>query len=116
VTAVIVMKNGDSSPPPAQPTTQTADGLPRLIELGSVNCIPCKMMAPILENLKKEYVGRMQVDFIDVNANPDAARPFNITFIPTQVFLDKDGKEVFRHVGFFPQEEIEKQMAKMGVK
>jgi thioredoxin 1 len=74
------------------------------------------MMAPILEELKKEYAGKLQVEFIDVNQNPEAGTQYSIKLIPVQVFFDKDGKEVFRHIGFFPQAEIEKKLAEMGVK
>ena len=97
-------------------TSQPAAGLPRLLDLGSVSCIPCKMMAPILEELKKEYAGRLHVEFIDVWENPDAGKRYGIRVIPTQVFFDASGQETFRHEGFFPQDEIEKQLAQMGVK
>ena len=77
--------------------------MPRLIELGSVSCIPCKMMAPILEELREEYAGKLQVEFLDVKANPAAGEPYGIRFIPTQIFLDAEGQEFFRHEGFFPK-------------
>ena len=84
--------------------------LPRLVDLGADKCIPCKMMAPILEELKKEYAGRMNVEFIDVWENPDAGKHYGIEVIPTQIFYDADGKELFRHVGFFAREDILKQV------
>jgi thioredoxin 1 len=80
--------------------------LPRLVDLGAGKCIPCKMMAPILEELKTEYAGRMQVNFIDVWENPDEAKKYNINIIPTQIFYDASGKELFRHEGFFSKEDI----------
>jgi len=125
VAIVIIHKQRGPSPvtdktePGTEVTAQTAQpvaGLPRLVELGSKSCIPCKMMAPILEELKKEYAGRLQVDFIDVWENPDAGKRYGIRVIPTQVFFDASGQETFRHEGFFPQDEIEKQLAQMGVK
>ena len=61
--------------------------LPRLVDLGAGKCIPCKKMAPILEELKKEYAGRMEVEFIDVWKNPDAGKAYGIEMIPTQIFL-----------------------------
>jgi len=88
------------------------------IELGSVNCIPCRMMQPIMEEIKKEYKGQVKVIFHDV-WTPEGrpyAQKYNIQFIPTQVFLDKDGKEYFRHVGFFPKEELVKVLQQKGVK
>lgn len=88
------------------------------IELGSVRCIPCKKMQPIMEEIKKEYAGQVEVVFYDVWTNegrPYAAK-YKIKLIPTQVFLDKDGNEYFRHVGFFPKEELVKILKQKGVK
>jgi thioredoxin 1 len=59
-------------------TTATTAKLPRLVDLGADKCIPCKMMAPVLEELKKKYAGRMNVEFIDVWVNPDAGKPYGI--------------------------------------
>ena len=92
-----------------------AAGLPRLVDLGSTTCIPCKMMAPILEGLKEEYAGRLQVEFIDVMVTPDAAGPYKISLIPTQVFFDASGKERFRHEGFFSKEDILAKWKELGV-
>ena len=124
VVAVLILKNGGNAgttaPRPVEsgtpaPGVTQASGLPRMIELGSVSCIPCKMMAPILDELRKEYAGRLQADFIDVNQDRDAARKFGIRVIPTQVFLDATGKELFRHEGFFPKEEILAKWKELGV-
>jgi len=89
---------------------------PSLVDFGSKGCRPCDMLTPILETLKKKYDAQANVMFISVREEQILAARYGIDSIPVQVFFDKDGKEVFRHVGFFPQEEIEKQMAKMGVK
>lgn len=97
--------------PPAAPAA-----LPRLVDLGSTTCIPCKKMAPILEELKAEFKGKVEVEFIDINVNTAAADEFKINVIPTQVFLDRDGKEVFRHEGFFPKADILAQLKKMDIK
>ena len=115
VVAVIVMKRGGSSSTSAQPATQTASGLPRLVDLGSTTCIPCKMMAPILEEMRKEYAGRLQVEFIDVDENPDAAEPFGIKLKPTQVFIDANGKELWRHEGFISKQDILAKWQELGV-
>ena len=80
--------------------------LPRLIDLGADKCIPCKMMAPILEELKEEYADRFEVVFIDVWKNPQKGREYGIRVIPTQIFYDANGKEFFRHVGFFSKKDI----------
>ncbi len=82
--------------------------LPRLVDLGARKCIPCKRMAPILETLKVDYAGAVDVQFVDVWQNPDAGRPFNIRLIPTQIVFDRAGRERFRHEGFFAREEIER--------
>jgi thioredoxin 1 len=85
------------------------------MDLGSVTCIPCKMMAPILEQLKKEYAGRLQVTFIDVNKDGEAARKYGIRLIPTQIFFDASGKERFRHEGFMSREDILAKWKELGV-
>ncbi len=103
------------APVESAPAAAEAEGLPRLIELGSVSCIPCQMMAPILEELRKEYAGKLKVDFIDVWQDTEAARRYGIRVIPTQVFLDASGQEVFRHEGFFPKEDILARWKELGV-
>ncbi|MCU0284816.1 MAG: thioredoxin family protein [Acidobacteria bacterium] len=87
------------------------------IELGSVRCIPCKKMMPIIEEIKKEYAGQVKVVFYDVWTAEGApfATQYKIKLIPTQVFLDKDGNEYFRHVGFFPKEELVEVLKQKGV-
>ena len=97
------------------PAAHPVASLPRLVDLGSTMCIPCKMMAPILEDLKKEYDGQLQVEFIDVMANPDAATPYKISLIPTQVFFDASGQERFRHEGFFSKEDILAKWKELGI-
>jgi len=99
----------------ANPTPVANAKLPKLLDLGAGKCIPCKMMAPILEGLKKEYAGRMNVEFIDVWVNPDAGKPYGIEMIPTQIFFDATGKELFRHVGFFGKEDILGKWKELGV-
>ena len=89
------------------------------IELGSVRCIPCKMMQPVMEEIEKEY-GNKGVKIVFYDVWTEAGRPYGeqygIQGIPTQIFLDKDGKEFFRHVGFFPKEEIVKILQNQGIK
>jgi len=116
IVGIIVAKK--RPPLPATPSTGgmvSATGLPRFIEIGSVSCIPCKMMAPILDELRKDYAGRLQADFIDVNEDRDAVTKFRIRVIPTQVLLDASGKELFRHEGFFPKAEILAKWKELGV-
>lgn len=80
--------------------------LPRLVDLGSTTCIPCKAMAPILEELRETCAGRFDVVFIDVRQDRDAARRYGVRVIPTQVFEDPNGTELHRHQGFYSREEI----------
>jgi thioredoxin 1 len=81
-------------------------GLPRLIDLGAGKCIPCKMMKPLLDELKENYKNSFQVIFIDVWENPGEAKKYGIRLIPTQIFYDAGGKELFRHEGFYSKEDI----------
>jgi len=90
--------------------------LPRLVDLGAKKCIPCKMMAPILEEMKKEFEGVLNVDFIDVWQSPEKAKEYGIQVIPTQIFYDASGKELFRHEGFFAKEDILAKWKDLGVK
>ncbi len=90
-------------------------GMVTLLDLGSVSCIPCKMMAPIIEKLKKQYEGKAAVVFIDVWKDTKAGKRYGVRAIPTQIFFDKGGREVYRHVGFLGEEAIVRQLQKMGV-
>jgi len=91
-------------------------GMVTMVDLGAKKCIPCKMMAPILEKLEKEYAGRAAVVFLDVWEDSKPAHRFSIRGIPTQIFFDKEGREVFRHLGFLSEEEIVRRLKDMGVK
>ncbi len=104
-----------ASPKTPNATPVATANLPKLLDLGAGKCVPCKMMAPILEELKKEYAGRMNVEFIDVWVNPAAAKPYGIEVIPTQIFYDAAGKELFRHVGFYGKEDILGKWRDLGV-
>jgi thioredoxin 1 len=93
-----------------------ASGKPSLVDFGSTGCRPCDMLAPILETLKTKYAGKVNVLFIHVGQEQILAARYGIQTIPMQFFYDKDGKEVFRHVGFWPQAEIEKKLTQIGVR
>ena len=110
VLAILLMAAAAAAP------AATDAPLPRLIDLGADKCVPCKKMAPILVELRADYAGIVDVQFVDVWKDPDAGKPYRLRLIPTQVFLDRDGKEVFRHEGFFAREDIEKVFSeKLGV-
>ena len=97
------------------PILPKAKQLPRLIDLGADKCIPCKMMAPILEELKQEYAEKLEVEFFDVWKNPDAAKKYKIRIIPTQIFFDASGKELFRHEGFLSKKDILTKWKELGI-
>ncbi len=93
-------------------------GLVTMVDIGARKCIPCKMMAPIMEELEKEYssTGRAAIIFIDVWEHPAEGKKFGIKAIPTQIFYDKEGKEISRHEGFMPKKDIVAMLDKLGVK
>jgi thioredoxin 1 len=95
-------------------TAVAGDSLPVLVDLGADRCIPCKMMAPILEELKREHKGKLDVVFYDVWKDPTPADKYKIRGIPTQIFLDETGKELYRHAGYFSKEEILRKWKELG--
>ena len=86
-----------------------------MVDFGAHTCIPCKMMEPILEKLTRQYTGQAAIVFIDVWQDVGAADQFGISTIPTQVFFDKEGKEVYRHQGFLAEKAIVAKLKEMGV-
>jgi len=90
--------------------------LPKLLDFGRGKCIPCKKMAPILQELSEEYKGRVIIKIIEIDQDRELTEANNIRLIPTQIFFDSKNKEVFRHEGFMYKEEIKKVFEKMGVK
>jgi thioredoxin 1 len=86
------------------------------LELGSVGCIPCKKMVPVMESIEKKYGDQIKVIFHDVRKEKDKAEQYNINLIPTQVFLNEKGKEIHRHVGYYPEKEIDAFLKKQGLK
>lgn len=101
--------------PAASSEIPLSTGRVTMIDLGATECIPCKMMAPIIEELKKEYAGRADILFIDVWKNPDQAKKYGIRAIPTQIFLDAEGREVHRNVGFMDKKRIVDVLTRLGV-
>ncbi|MCL5105590.1 MAG: thioredoxin family protein [Armatimonadetes bacterium] len=106
--------------PPAKASAKKAEPktpakLPRFLELGSTKCVPCKMMMPIVEDLKKTYKGKLEVVFIDVWDKPKEAEKYKVQSIPTQVLFDAKGKEFFRHTGFFPKKDILDVFKRQGI-
>ena len=113
-------KTGKKTHPPPVAMDSSAS-IPKLrvtfIELGSVKCIPCKAMQPIMASIAKKYGEQIKVVFYDVwqAEQKHYADQYGIKLIPTQVFLDRDGREIFRHEGFFPEKEIDRLLQKRGL-
>ncbi len=81
-----------------------------MVDLGADTCVPCKLMAPILEKMESEYKERAAIIFIDIAKNRDQAKKYGIRVIPTQIFYGKNGKEHSRHLGFMSEEEIKEKL------
>jgi len=90
--------------------------LPMVIDIGRDTCVPCRMMAPILRELETEYKGRAVIRVINLDEDPSAASRYGIYLIPTQIFIDGSGKEVYRHEGYLSKEAIMSILKDMGVK
>ena len=111
VAAILAGKNHVSTDTTVTPADRN---LPRLLDLGSHNCTPCQMMVPELDAVSEEYTGVVNVEFIDVNENPSAARSYGIRLIPTQIFFDAGGNELFRHEGYMSREDMTAKLLEFG--
>jgi len=99
----------------ALPPEVPVKGMVTMVDLGATKCIPCKMMAPIIEELKEEYKGKAAILFIDVWDHRDEVPKYGIRAIPTQIFYAKNGEEAYRHEGFMDKESIVAELQKLGV-
>ena len=95
--------------------TYPASATPRLVDLGLPACIPCALMAPDLEQLKREYAGRLEVEFIDTFKNPGAKTQYNAPLCATQIYIAASGKELYRHVGYSSKQDILANWKTLGV-
>ena len=86
-----------------------------MLELGSVGCIPCEQMKPVMARLSETYKGKLDVIFVDVKKDHETAGRYGVYMIPVQVFLDRTGKEFHRHAGFYPYDEITPVLKKAGL-
>ncbi len=103
---------------PGQPSTESGaagSGLPRLVALGAGKCIPCKQMQPDLAELRENYAGAMELVYIDVWEDREAGAQYGIQSIPTQIFYDPSGRELFRHVGYYSKEDILAKWQELGL-
>jgi thioredoxin 1 len=96
-------------------TAAMKNGLPIMIDFGSTTCLPCIQMKPIIEELQKELPDKANILFINVNEQPVLTRQYKITLIPLQVFFDKSGAEIYRHIGFYPKDSIMVWLNKAGL-
>lgn len=96
-------------------TKARKEGKAVMLEIGSVGCIPCEKMRPIMKKLSDNYKGKLEVIFVDIKVDRKTASNFGVYMIPTQVFLDKTGREFYRHIGFFPYEDIVPVLKKAGL-
>ena len=111
---VLKTMNREAVAPVAAPP-EVATALPRLVDLGADSCLPCIEMSPILQELREEYRDRISVNFIDVYKNSEAANFYQIRLIPTQIFFDDGGKELWRHEGFMSKDEIKDKFRELGM-
>jgi len=99
----------------SEPVEVPVKGMVTMVDLGADKCIPCKMMAPILEKVRKDFEGRAAIVFLDVWKDSSHGRRFGIRAIPTQIFFDAEGNEVFRHAGFMDEKSIVAKLYELGV-
>lgn len=102
----VVDRGSDRAEADAAGAAREGSGRPALVDLGAGKCVPCKAMAPILDEMRETFEGQLDVVFIDVWKDPEAGRSYGVKVIPTQIFFDEDGNELFRHQGFFSREDI----------
>jgi len=120
--AIYLKRDGSADRSPTEtdvsgPATLTASreaALPRLVEFGRGQCVACKMMKPVLEEIEREFRDSLIVESVDVDEAPEMAQQFYVRLIPLQVFLDPEGNELFRHEGFFSKEEILAKWRELG--
>jgi len=121
---VVVIKQTGSSPSAVRTTDRPTDrsgsdeaqaALPRLVDLGAGKCMACKMMTPVLNELKDEYKGRLVVEVLDIGDDPALIEVFNIRVIPTQIFYDAADNELYRHEGFMSKSDIVAKWKELGI-
>jgi thiol-disulfide isomerase/thioredoxin len=103
---------------PARPGSTGAsgeEGIPCLQDFGMGSCAACKMMMPVLDELRRDYAGRLSVEYVNIGEHPHAGRAHGIRQIPAQIFYDASGKEIHRHIGFIAKEDIIARFAELGI-
>ncbi len=118
VVAVAVRRGGSVAqavPEQYKPEHLLGKGKPVFVDLGSDTCVSCKAMMSVIEELRAGFAGQLQVEFLDVHKYPGLSDMYGIKLIPTQVFYDAGGKELFRHEGFYPTDDILAKWKELGV-
>ncbi len=115
-----VSTQGASSPSAAalisgSPQEVPIPGMVTMVDIGAHACVPCKMMTPIIAELSNEYDGRAAIVFIDVWEHREEAAKFGVRSIPTQIFYDANGNEMYRHIGFLDKASIVTKLTELGV-
>jgi len=113
IAGVAILKNSQKES--TTPLPRQTQGLPRLLDLGSKGCTACTMLDPVLDELRTNYAGRLQVDFIDVWEHEEVASDYGIEIIPVQIFFDADGQELYRHQGFISAKDVAGKFEELGV-
>ena len=113
IAGVVVLKKSQQGSTSALP--RHTQGMPRLLDLGSKGCTACTMLDPVLEELRINYTGRLQVDFIDVWEHEQVAVDYGVEIIPVQIFFDANGHELYRHQGFISAQDITEKFAELGI-
>lgn len=111
---VLVAINAHAGGGKARVEAAKTKGMPVFVDFGRTTCTPCKMMVPVLDSLARKYKGKMDVVFVHVDEEREYALKMGVTIIPTQILLDKNGREVSRHVGYIPVEDCVKMINKTG--
>jgi len=110
----------DKKPEGPLPGSKLADclksGRPTMADFGKGWCVPCKMMVPVLKQAAQDYWGKANIVFVELDEYTDLGRQYRIATMPTQIFFNAKGEEVSRHMGYMGTEDIERELAALGVK
>ena len=116
IALISCQKQSNPSPAAKPAVTNSATAKIKFLEIGSDKCIPCKQMKVVTENIVKKYGDELAFQYIDIYENKDVADDYKVQLIPTQIFYNQKGVEIFRHVGYFPEEKIDSLLQANGLK
>ena len=116
IALISCQKQSNQSPAAKPAVTNSATAKIKFLEIGSDKCIPCKQMKVVTENIVKKYGDELAFQYIDIYENKDVADDYKVQLIPTQIFYNQSGVEIFRHVGYFPEEKIDSLLQANGLK